>query len=48
MLVALGLTGARLWTGFFCFDNGRCRVIIRSVVAVFICFLNEKMRKFGG
>jgi hypothetical protein len=48
MLVALDLTEARLWTGFFCFDNGRSRVIICSVVADFICFLIEKMRKFEG
>jgi hypothetical protein len=36
MLVALGLRKARLWTGFFGFENGGIRMIRYSVVDGFI------------
>ncbi len=47
MLVAPGLLKARLWTGFFCFDHEKIRIIRCSTVAAFICFLILKLVKFG-
>jgi len=43
-----GFLKARLWTGFFYFENAAIETIKTNTVAVFIWFFGLKLFTFGG